>query len=305
MALTTIGLTGVTTHYSFQYDDSLAPPLNPTGPEPMRTNAVIAASESDFNLMSGWFGNISLDVNFPIVVNVAQNSGGGAWNLRDNNLTVTINPGIGDPIFVRYLLLAEMVEQFMRAQGLGWFGSGTEGSEGEGLSRFLAAQFLVVNGFGNPPSGFANSNSWLSTSRQDNVNKIDPKDDGPDAVTGCALLFIYYLNTQLGFNINSIVAAGASPLAKVYGDLTKDPSDPFPVFKQLLDSSFPGTTTIPPTIPNPDNPFPLPSSRLLSLKGYLSANPLVQGQSIGDRIRLKNVGNMRALLNTDRSASLV
>jgi hypothetical protein len=273
MALTTTGLTngGVTTHYKFQYDDSLAAPLNPGGPEPARTNAIIAANpvipvcENDFNLMTGWFGNINLDVNFPISLNVippgqpgACANPGACWGLSSGNLTVTISDPnlntIGADI-VRYLIVSEIVEQFMRAQGLGWYGSGTEGSEGEGLSRFIAAQFLAVNGFGNPPAGYANSNSWLSSSRADNVNNINPTDDGPDAITGCSLLFIYYLFTQLGFSINSIVAAGAPTLAGVYKKLTGDPSDPFPFFKQLLDWAYPGASTI--SGPNLDNPFPI------------------------------------------------
>jgi hypothetical protein len=257
MALTTTGLTngGVTTHYRFQYDDSLSAPINPGGPEPVRTNAVIAACEGDFNLMSGWFGNIALDVNFTIPVNVTQNGGGASWSLSGGNLTVTINPSTGVASFVRYLLVAEMVEQFMRAQGLNWYGSNTEGSEGEGLSRFLAAQFLAVNGFGNPPAGFTNSNTWLSSSRADSVNNINTSDDGPDAITGCSLLFIWYLFSQLGFSINAIVAAGASTLGAVYRNLTGDTADPFPFFKQLLDTAFPGTSTI--TTGNLDNPFPL------------------------------------------------
>jgi hypothetical protein len=257
MALTAANLTngGITTHYQFQYDDSLSAPLNPGGPEPARTNAVIAACEGDFNLMSGWFANIALDVNTPIPVNVTQNSGGAGWSLSNGNLTVTINPGNGVASFVRYLLIAEMVEQFMRAQGRGWYGNNTEGSEGEGLSRFLAAQFLAVNGFGNPPAGFANSNSWLSSSRSDFVNNINTGDDGPDAATGCSLLFIYYLFAQLGFTINAIVGAGASTLGGVYRNLTGDTGDPFPFFKQLLDTAFPGTSTI--TTGNLDSPFPL------------------------------------------------
>jgi hypothetical protein len=257
MALTTTGLTnnGATAHYNFQYDDSLAAPINPGGPEPARTNAVIAACEGDFNLMSGWFGNIALDVNTPIPVNVTQNSGGAGWNLSNGNLTVTINPGNGAASFVRYLLVAEMVEQYMRAQGLGWFGSGTEGSGGEGLSRFLAAQFLALNGFGNPPVAFTNSNTWLSSARADFVNNINLTDDGPDQITGCSLLFIYYLFAQLGFTINQIVAAGANTLGGVYRNLTGDNSDPFQFFKQLCDTAFPGTSTI--TTGNLDNPFPL------------------------------------------------
>ena len=55
MPFVTTGLAngGVTTHYRFSYDQSLAAPA---GPEPARTNAVIAACEQDYNLMSGWFG---------------------------------------------------------------------------------------------------------------------------------------------------------------------------------------------------------------------------------------------------------
>jgi hypothetical protein len=257
MTLTSTGLTngGDTAHYRFKYDDSLSPPINPGGPEPARTNAVIAGCENDFNLMSGWFGNIALDVNFRITVNITQNTGGASWSLSSGNLTVTINSGTGAANFVRYLLVSEMVEQFMRAQGLGWYGSGTEGSEGEGLSRFLAAQFLAINGLGNPPNNFANSNLWLNSVRADFVNNINLTDDGPDAVTGCSLLFIYYLFSQLGFNINTIVAAGAPTLGGVYRNLTGDNSDPFPFFKQLVDTAFPGTATI--TTGNLDNPFPL------------------------------------------------
>src|ERR1700693_4517167 len=112
MALTTTGLTngGRTTHYQFQYDDSLSAPRNPGGPEPARTNSVLSASENDYNLMSGWFANIGLDVQFPIPVAVTQNSGGAGWSLNGNNLNITINPGLGIQSFVRYLLISEMVE---------------------------------------------------------------------------------------------------------------------------------------------------------------------------------------------------
>jgi hypothetical protein len=80
MALTTKNLSnnGATAHYKFQYDDSLAAPINPGGPESARTNAVTAACEADFNPMSGWSSNIALDVSTPILVNVtrkARNAG--------------------------------------------------------------------------------------------------------------------------------------------------------------------------------------------------------------------------------------
>ena len=157
---------------------------------------------------------------------------------------------------MRYLMVSEIVELYMKAQGSnGWFGSGTEGSAGEGLSRFLAAQFLTLTGLGSTPPGFLNSNLWLGTSRVDYVNAPNLTDDGPDAITGCSLLFIYYLHSQLGFSVNEIVGAGASTPAGVYNKLTGDPGDPFPEFKKALDTAFPGTSVI--TTGDLDNPFPL------------------------------------------------
>ena len=43
-------------------------------------------------------------------------------------------------------------------------------------------------------------------------------------------------------------------MAYTTAGLAGDPSDPFPPFKALLDTYFPGTATIPGA--NPDNPFP-------------------------------------------------
>ena len=53
MALTTAGLAngGVTTHYRFQYDDSLKQSAtNPYGPEPVRTNLVVVACDRFMSL---------------------------------------------------------------------------------------------------------------------------------------------------------------------------------------------------------------------------------------------------------------
>ena len=150
---------------------------------------------------------------------------------------------------LRRLVVLEIVEVFMRAQGLGWVGSRNEGSEGEGLSRFLAAQFLALNGFGNPPAQFQNSSTWLASERADFVNNPATADAGPDKVTGCALLFIWYLFSQLGFGINAIVAAGATPLSAVYKKLMSDPRDPFPLFKALLEKILPGKSDATVAIP--------------------------------------------------------
>ncbi|MBL7487680.1 hypothetical protein I6A60_21930 [Frankia sp. AgB1.9] len=255
---------GQTIHYRFQYDDSLQ-----GGLEPARTKEVVDACERDFDQLSKWFRDIELDVITPIPVNVTQNDGGAGWSLSGKDLTITIKPGGGDSTLIRYLLVSEMVEQFMRAQQRGWFGSDTEGSEGEGLSRFLAAQFLATNSLGDTPDGYSNSNVWLAGARADFVNHISGSDDGPDEVTGCSLLFIYYLFSQLGFTVEAIVAAGAPTLGGVYRNLTGDTADPFPAFKNLIDTYFPGTSTI--TGGNLDNPFPLRALR--STATALSTGP--------------------------------
>ena len=105
-------------------------------------------------------------------------------------------------------------------------------------------------------------------SRADYVNVTLEWDHGIDAASGCALLFLYYLRYQLGYETPSIIAnapgldasnntIGGSCLRGVFRGLTGDPNDPFPAFKALLDSSF--APDIPATISgaNPDNPFPI------------------------------------------------
>jgi len=281
MAQITTGLTknaagkeGVTAHYKFSYDSSMRnTPMNPTGPEPNRTNAVIAACENDYKWMSDLFGGgvnvtgLSVQVT-TAVLNTCGPGGtaaanGACWNGNASASTVQLimagEPYSANPAYLRYLLISEVTELFMFAQNKGWFQGGNEGSKGEGLSRFLGGEFLAQNNFLDLgiDADFAVANDWLNSPRNDFVNNA-PSDNKPDATNGCTTLFIYYLCSQLGFSIKSIVSAGASTLAGVYKNLTGDPADPFPLFKQILDLSYPGTAGI--TKPNWDNPFPLPYS---------------------------------------------
>ncbi len=251
MTFVTTGLTnnGQTAHYQIQYDNSLSPA---DGKD--RANALIDACENDFSLMKGWFGGIDLTFSYPITVQIAP----GPFASASWGPPIVLKPGNGSDIgLVRYLLVSEVVEMFMLAQNKGWYGGDNEGSAGEGFSRFLAAQFLIANGLGVTEPGFALANSWMTTSREDFVNNVDPGDNKIDKKTGCAILFIYYLNVQLGFSINELVSAASKNLSGVYKNLTGDLSDPFPYFKSLLDDAFPGTTSIPGS--NPDNPYPLGS----------------------------------------------
>ena len=250
MSYITTGLTngGVTTHYKISYDNSLS---QSDGKD--RANNLIAACENDFTWMQNLFGGIDVKYSYPMDVHISP----GSYARASWGPPIDLQPGNGSDIFlVRYLLVSEVTEMFMEAQNKGWFGSGNEGSAGEGLSRFLASQFLVSLGRSPVESGFDLANSWMSTtSRKDYVNNVDPGDHSIDDKTGCAILFIYYLFVQLGFSLNQIVAAADHELAGVYKNLTGDAGDPFPYFKALLDAAFPGTNTIGGS--NPDNPYPL------------------------------------------------
>ena len=250
---------GKTAHdvYAFAYDSS----LQAGGLEPGRTQALINAAEADFGIMSGWFAGITPNGPSPIPVYVTRLNGG-----ANNTGSIRLNPNTNDPNELRSLLVSEITESFMAGQNKGWGflpGVNNEESCGEGLSLFLTQQFELSQGIVGPYTAFT-ANNWLNSSRFDYVNSVLPfPGNGPG--TGCSILFIYYLFQQLGFTIPQIIAAAPgykngvlnaiAPLRGVYQNLTKDNSDPFPFFKQLLDSFFPGTTII--SGPNPDNPFPL------------------------------------------------
>src|ERR1019366_3186950 len=141
----TTGLTGggTTTHYQFYYDPVLA---GPGGPEPARTNQVIAACETtDFAWLQAQFAGVTITQTLPIPTYVtAVNNKRGSWSAGwGPPLTLNPNQGAGSA-FVRCLMIAEVSEMLMLSQHKGWgysSGVGDEESCGEGLSLFLTTQF--------------------------------------------------------------------------------------------------------------------------------------------------------------------
>jgi hypothetical protein len=93
-----------------------------------------------------------------------------------------------------------------------------------------------------------------------------------------------------------------SLLEGVYYNLTQD-SGIFAGFAAILGRRFP--PGVPSNLIGSANPFPLPSAAELSLVRYLTKNPLGENESLRQRILSKDVGNLRAVLNSDRPASLV
>ncbi|MEP7310368.1 MAG: tachylectin-related carbohydrate-binding protein [Acidobacteriota bacterium] len=284
----TTGLTngGRTKHYAFFYDSS----LRASGLEPGRTNALIKAAEGDFAIMAAWFPGVTASGPSPHPVFVTRLTGG-----ANNTGDIRLKPSSNDVNELRAYLVSEITESFMQGQNKGWGflpGIDNEESCGEALSLFLTQRFEQSQGIAGPYTAFT-ANGWLNTSlpaghpnstrivknadgsttdfgsRFDYVNSVLPyPGNGPG--TGCSMLFLYYLVSQLGYSIEEIISAAPgykngvldaiAPLRGVYQNLTGDHGDPFPAFKQLLDNAFPPdkVSTIPGTTTgDPDNPFPL------------------------------------------------
>ena len=280
---------GASSSYQVQYDNTITSAAAQTAFETFRENC-----DADLTWMQQLFNGASIPwsgqstVNILSGVNAPVGSGTGAcWN---GYSPITLYPGVTansatatvDPWFLRYLIVSEVVEMFMSSTGSKWYGGnwsngGNEGSAGEALSRFLGAQFLIQkHGAGGGPGGYAVTNKWMNSPRTDYVNNVNPGDNKIDPTIGCAAAFVYYLFTQLGCPITVMTANGASQLTGIYGNITGDQGDPFPFFKNLIDTGYPGTATI--TGPNPDNPWPIAPVSFVGVKstfGYDEAKDLI------------------------------
>jgi hypothetical protein len=288
-----------TPNFTFEFDNRLN----------AAASAALGASlastvEADYALVNAWFDNLSPSgLPFNVKINPKSATRGGS---NDSNKQITIDLGAtADFLSAREVLIAEFIEILMAAHNKGWVAGN---SHGEGLSQF--AGFFIVP---STASEFSGPQTWLDTSvpplppppppplppsRPDFVSKTESSDKNPVSY-GCALLFLYYLNSQLGFNPHAIVQAAADTLETVYKNLTQD-TNGFSEFASMLAAKFPPGTKS--GLDGSVNPFPLPSPRSLSLKRYLISHPLAGG-TVRDRVRTLNVGNLRAVMNSDRRVS--
>jgi hypothetical protein len=271
---------GKTQHYAFTYDSTAF--LSSTDPEDGcdLCNALMNVVEQDFTLMQSRFPNVDFSTQwtFSFAVKVTQQSStvqyGDRWTVAGPTISLTSPTGMSVD-FPRYLLIDEVTEMFMAVQRNGWgiwtdSSSGqtfTEGSDGEGLSRFLGVQMLINNGLDlsilYQPSieeSWWIAPEWLSTTdRPDYINlNPDPSDNKFDAINCCTTMFVWYLYKQLGFPIQSIInnKGVGNTMASTYNQLTEVLGNPFPFFSRLLANTYPpgsynrlGSDL--------DNPFPL------------------------------------------------
>jgi hypothetical protein len=282
MSLQSQGLTdvgsgpGLTENFKVQYESSLYDSLPAAQAAVVKANLIansnylLSVVEGAFTTTIGWFGTPSsnfgtgnrqqVNLNKPDGSGASNNGYGHPINLdgQGNNATVS-NAG---PI-VAMVWMNEWSEILMSLSGGQW---NSLDSSGEGLSQYTGIELFQsghysyygswveqwLNGVSGSPN--AKRSDWVT---QTFTGSGAVHGDGDSVSFGCALGFIYYLNAQLAFSINQIIAAYAANMAGAYSGLTGDSSDPFPRFLDLLAGVYPASATA--SIPGPvsDNPFPI------------------------------------------------
>jgi hypothetical protein len=258
---------------------------------------LVSTGERDYDIIASWFDGLTPPgVPFSVQIGPKRSDRGGS---NDQKSRITIDLGATDDFeAARGVLVAELIELFMPAQNKGWRAGQ---SHGEGLSQVAA--FLA---YPEEAQRFDGAKVWLGARdisggfRPDFVDTTENTDRNNFSY-GCAILFIYYLHSQLGFSMRGIVSAAADTLEGVYANLTQDHNG-FGHFFAVLLAKFPlGDAS---AQNGSENPFPLPSPAVLSARRFLARHPR-NGQTLRQIIASKNIGSFRALLNSDRVASLV
>ena len=218
MAINTLGSTA---HFVYQWDDMV------NGSQ-QRATALQATCEGDLSRLESLFNEFhGFDGNQ--VTLIAGNPGGG---LAVNNgfhsdgttsITVTawsgVNPATTADAGVRLEFIAEMSEVMMslrntRRGSTSWNASG---SNGEGLSQFLAEWFYRSAYYDSQlQHGPRRITEWLNGSgRPDFVTKTEATDRNFVSF-GCAFLFLHFLHTQKGYTVQDIITNGAGTLEATY-----------------------------------------------------------------------------------------
>ena len=250
---------GQTDNFTIEYQDNFPDARR-------RAQALRNSCESEFAMLMQWFavikhpdGTEAFGPSNRVTLQVETASFANNYGYhRDGTTKVIMNPfdtqhfpAPGEDVnqadaddAVLGLFVAEIVEVLMSYHNTrslpGFQAWNPIGSDGEGLSRVCAALFH--------PTGYYNFlrgrgvNPWLQSKtstnkRNDWVAKTEASDQDIDSF-GCAILFIYYLHTQLGFSMQSIISSGSTSLEATYHILT-GLTDGYSALTQLLDAYFP------------------------------------------------------------------
>ncbi|MBV8196774.1 MAG: hypothetical protein JO263_01445 [Candidatus Eremiobacteraeota bacterium] len=276
---------GNTTNFEVDSTDGFWGGLSATQQSNVKANAnfLLGQVEAAFTTTTGWFGTDTTKFGTSnrqqVLLDLVDNSGAnnsGYGNPINEDSQSNNSSSTGGPI-VSMLWMAEWSEVLMSLTSTWHAGD----SSGEGLSQFCnillfqAGHYdyyssFVDNWLNGGQAWSANNKKFVASpnsARSDWVNQTftgittgagdQIHGDGDFVSFGCALAFLFYLNTQLNFTQNQIIGAYSGTMASAYNALTGDPGDPFPFFLALISNVFPASQTA--AIPGPvtDNPFPL------------------------------------------------
>jgi hypothetical protein len=219
--------------------------------------AVLATAEADYQAVTTWFGGLALPAGqegddqttprtaTPVQVLIDQQAGG-AYHFGCDATDIYIEP---TPELANGFMVAELVEVFEAAANNGWSCGNTNG---EGLSRALAGERNAGLG----PLFVQTGQAWWQAGHADYVTS-NAADDRDENSNGCATLFLFYLNKQLGYDWRTITTTGGATLGETYQKLTgKSGAQGFSEFIALLGSLDQGGTL---NLPASGNPFPIGS----------------------------------------------
>jgi hypothetical protein len=217
----TINTLGNSAHFVYQWGDTVNGSQQRAGALQASCEGDLGTLESLFQEFNGFDGN-------PVTV-IAGNPGPGlAVNNgfhSDGTTTITItawsgvNPAATADAGARLEFVAEMSEVMMglRNQRRGSTSWNPGGSNGEGLSQFLAERFYRSAYYdvqlGHGPSRIT---GWLNGSgRPDWVTTTEATDKNFVSF-GCDFLFLHFLHTQKGYSVQDIITKGADKLEATY-----------------------------------------------------------------------------------------
>jgi hypothetical protein len=214
------------------------------------SDGVLARCDIDYAAIADIFGSGTVPP-LPmkcIICTYNHASGGYHYGCIDTTLYVsgqTLAPPRSDDVATALaVLVAEEVEVFSAAQGIGWNCGDTNG---EGLSRVLAEEL-----YPGVLDYFHTANIWLDGGRPDYVT-TNIGNDRDQHSNGCSVVFLYFLHYILGYDWATIVQAGGTTLENTYRNLVGSGGG-YTALRECVDALYPpgvqsGLTD--------DNPFPV------------------------------------------------
>ena len=153
------------------------------------------------------------------------------------------------------LFIAEIIEVLMSSHDaqtgkITWH---ENNSDGEGLSRMAVGMLHPASCYNGTYLGGPYVNGWLQSAARDDWITMNELSDTDGDSFGCSLLFLYWLQSQLGHSMTDIITKAGATLEATYHMLTGQ-SGAYAAFTKFLAPFFPiGQTAALKT----DNPFPI------------------------------------------------